>query len=166
MSLTDAGVLAFLDHDDVWHPEHLRSLFRALDDEAKRDVAFTATRTFRDGDTVRLEPVPEERATVDIWEGFPWVCPLAISAAVVRRAAFDAVGGFDEGLHGLSDYHFWLRVGRRGPFLSIAAPTCGVRRSPGSQTDSRRAADFITLKARVARDVAAAPLEERRAPSA
>jgi glycosyltransferase involved in cell wall biosynthesis len=37
-------------------------------------------------------------------------CPFVPSATMFRRAAWEDVGGFDEGLIGPEDWHFWMRL--------------------------------------------------------
>ena len=49
---------------------------------------------------------------------------LSTSAAMVRRAAFDAVGGFDERLVHAEDYDLWLRMATAQPVAHL--PPCLV----------------------------------------
>lgn len=92
--------LALLDADDAWQPEKL-----------ERQLAYT-------GDPVvgfihcwgppGGGPVPDRITLESLWERN---C-IVNSSVLVRRAAFERVGGFDEdrGLISVEDYNLWLRL--------------------------------------------------------
>ena len=49
---------------------------------------------------------------------------MVAGAQIVRRAAFERAGGFDESLRCLEDWHFWCRVSSFAEFLHV--PGCHV----------------------------------------
>ena len=54
--------------------------------------------------------------------------------ALIRRAAFEAAGGFDPELRYGEDWEYWVRLALRGPFQPVAgrAPLLFVRERDGS----------------------------------
>ena len=99
--------LCALDADDRLAAEWFEKAVRVLD--GKPDIAFVSH---------WLETFGDER-----WTWKPERCDLpsllarnAVNgAALVRRSAFDAVGGYDESMRdGCEDWDFWLRLVERG----------------------------------------------------
>ena len=99
--------LCALDADDKLAAEWFEKAAGVLDD--KPDIAFVSH---------WLETFGDER-----WTWKPERCDLPSllarnvvnGAALVRRAAFDAVGGYDESMReGCEDWDFWLRLVERG----------------------------------------------------
>ena len=105
-----------LEAGDRLHPDYARRVGARLDREAALAfVAPWATRASHDGHAL-VEPVTScDLATV-------LTRFHAVShAATFRRAAWRAVGGFDEALPALVDYEFWLRLlaaGHQGAVLA------------------------------------------------
>jgi glycosyltransferase involved in cell wall biosynthesis len=104
---TGAPYICALDADDRLAPAWLEKAVAFLD--ARPDVAFVShwLRTFGD----------------ETWEWTPERCDLPAllarntvnGAALVRRSALEAVGGFDESLrHGCEDWDVWLTLVERG----------------------------------------------------
>jgi glycosyltransferase involved in cell wall biosynthesis len=94
-------LLAFLDADDVWPPDGLRRQLDALEADAGADGVHGMTQFFGDLDHVRVRfDRPQERVLRGAFLG----------SLVVRRAAFDRVGGFDESLRTSEDYDWFLRA--------------------------------------------------------
>lgn len=101
------GVFCALDADDRLAPSWLEKGLRVLDD--RPGVAFVSH---------WLETFGDER-----WTWTPETCDLPAllarntvnGAALVRREAFEAVGGYDESMReGCEDWDFWLRLVERG----------------------------------------------------
>ncbi len=111
-------LVAFLDQDDRWQPEHLAALCRPLRDDP--DVVWSYSdfdEIDTDGQVVtrrylgehRVEhPKQTLRACI---ERDLMVLP---SASVLRRDAFEQLGGFDATLRGYEDDDLYVRVFRAG----------------------------------------------------
>ena len=98
----DGEWIAFLDADDSWLPHKLE---RQL--ELGRDPRAGLLHG-----RARAPALPPELDFDALWE-----CNrICTSMKVVRRRAFEAVGGFDESpeLVGAEDYHLWLRIAHAG----------------------------------------------------
>ncbi|HYL04824.1 MAG TPA: glycosyltransferase family A protein [Thermoanaerobaculia bacterium] len=110
--------LAFLDQDDLWHPDHLAALIEPLLADPAAGWAYSdfdeidvdgnlVTRAF-----LRAFEVHHPKRTItDCVRADLMVLP---SASVLRRTAFEAVGGFDEALSGYEDDDLFVRFFRSG----------------------------------------------------
>ena len=84
---TGADVVAFLDQDDLWHPEHLQRVARVLREAQSSPVAFARKTTIHGGETPEY-PVEEIGATRhDPWEDFPANRLGEPFLALIRRSA-------------------------------------------------------------------------------
>lgn len=111
-------LLAFLDQDDAWHPEHLEVLCRPFRDD--HDVVWSYS-DFDEIDTegrcvtrfyLREHGVAHPKNSLSAClEHDLMVLP---SASIVRREAFHALGGFDETLRGYEDDDLYVRAFRAG----------------------------------------------------
>jgi glycosyltransferase involved in cell wall biosynthesis len=115
--------LAFLDADDVWHPHKTE---RQLEAAARyTGAALVGSPAHVDALPVELPPATARMlGVIDFLTSTP-ICP---SAALVRRSAFDAVGGFDETLRTVEDRDLWLRLAMRFPSVQVMSPCLCYRR--------------------------------------
>ena len=100
--------LAFLDDDDIWPPDKLEWQVAVM--ESSNAVMVGGV-----NDAERL-PAPLEvltRAehqtlkTTDFFERNPFGSP---GQTMIRRSAFESVGGFDTTIWGVDDYDLWIRL--------------------------------------------------------
>lgn len=117
--LATGDLIAFCDQDDRWTPTHLEVLAGRLE-SAPLDVAWvysdfdevdTAGRLVTRGYRARHGVASDLRSVDQVIAHDLMVLP---SASVLRRSAFDAVGGFDPELSGYEDDDLYLRVFRAG----------------------------------------------------
>jgi len=150
--------LAFIDQDDQWHPRHLEELVAPL--AADPEVGWTycdfdemdldgnlVTRAF-----IRTQGVPHpKRSIYECVAGDLMVLP---SASVLRRAAFEQAGGFDETLCGYEDDDLFVRCFRLGwdhvfvarPLLRFRVHTTGSSTSPSFlESRIRYAAKLVSI---------------------
>ncbi|HTO91959.1 MAG TPA: glycosyltransferase family 2 protein [Candidatus Sulfotelmatobacter sp.] len=122
-------ILAFLDDDDRWQPDHLLGLAAAFEDPAVmfawRDCAVIRETVQENGDRVeraRLEIArdwdPEMMRTNDY---------LPPSAWAVRRSLFQALDGFDESFEFSEDWDFVLRAAKQAVPRRVPGVTVEVR---------------------------------------
>jgi len=122
-------VLAFLDDDDRWAPDHLAGLLPAFDDPevgfAWRDSIVMRERIADDGSRVVLEQLELARDWDDaLMRSDDYLPP---SAWAVRRELFEQLGGFDESFRTSEDWDLVLRI----------AALTRVRRMPGATVEVR-----------------------------
>jgi glycosyltransferase involved in cell wall biosynthesis/GT2 family glycosyltransferase len=133
--------VAFLDSDDLWHPDYLSRMVQALVRHPDAGVAFTDAWVFDDR-THRLRrrsAMHRQHSPGDgrlapgllldelLKRNFMWV------STTVRRTALERVGLFDESLRAAEDYELWLRVAAHG-YAGVRVPgRLGFYRSHGDQ---------------------------------
>jgi Predicted glycosyltransferases len=116
VAMGSAPWIAFLDDDDLWLPRKLERQLRAA--EAAPEVALLHTdHLFREVDGSE-RPGPRRTPSEQVPSG--WVSRelflsnfIITSSTLVRREAFEAVGGFDVSLRLVEDYDLWMRISRR-----------------------------------------------------
>ena len=101
---TSAAWVAFLDADDSWLPHKMRAQM-ALAADPRVGLVHGGAREDRTA-------LPEEMDFDLLWRSNR----ICTSMSVVRREAFDALGGFFDGgeLIGAEDYSLWLRIAHAG----------------------------------------------------
>jgi glycosyltransferase involved in cell wall biosynthesis len=122
-------VLAFLDDDDRWRPDHLEGFARAFADPAL-DFAWRDCEVVRETVGENGERDAHERLVI----ARDWDAPLMRtndylppSAWAVRRSLFEKLGGFDE----------WFRFSEDWDFVLRAAVLVRPRRVPGVTVEVR-----------------------------
>ncbi len=110
--------LAFLDQDDLWYPRHLELLVAPLAANAAAGWSYSdfdemdlagnlVTRSF-------LRAAGLRHPKQSIFECVSSDLMILPSASVLRRAAFEQAGGFDESLCGYEDDDLFVRFFRLG----------------------------------------------------
>lgn len=131
--------LAFLDSDDIWHPDKLRQQVEAL--RQHPDSVFSRTEAV--SDPARQSEIQngqrEASAPCQLIPDFhtSFLVPyLTTSTVMVRRSAFEEAGGFDTSLRIAEDVDFYLRVLVRRPLVVKMTQTLVYKRPvPGSLGD-------------------------------
>lgn len=112
--------LAFLDCDDIWAPQMVERAVTALDADPACVLAYANCAVIdSDGHDLRSALIGtgvDHAPTLDEMLSRLW--PIMPSAVVMRRATFDACGGFPEEFrsYGFEDVIFWLRAREEGAF--------------------------------------------------
>lgn len=118
--LSKSSLIALLDQDDVWYPDHVEELMKPFEHAAKRPLGWTYSNLDeideRGGLVSRmfLSTIPTEHPKLHLascLQGDMFILP---SASMICRQAFEAVGGFDERLSGYEDDDLFLRLFRAG----------------------------------------------------
>ena len=124
VSRSTAPLVAFLDADDEWLPDHAERLVAALDHPG---VVFAGSDAMRFGFESGLMTTDfAGDAPVDLRDVLISENPVIQSSVMILRNVFDQAGGYDETIRLSEDYDLWTRVADYGTFAYVKAPT--VRR--------------------------------------
>lgn len=143
---TSAPLLAFLDQDDTWYPNHLAILAAEFGKQwpvplgwAYSDVdTIDADGTITDARRLRNEPGHPKRDILACIRSDMNVLP---SAALISREAFNRVGGFSRWLRGFEDDDLFLRILKVGYISSFHPEPLSQRRKHPNQASRSAAMD-------------------------
>jgi glycosyltransferase involved in cell wall biosynthesis len=121
--------LAFLDQDDIWLPRKLEMQMALADDTAGliygRTVRFYPSGLERDYDqTHEFTLLPEGDILNRL---FADSCFIAMSSAMFRRAAVEAIGGIPDAIQIVPDYWLYVAVARRYRVRAVQEVVCRYR---------------------------------------
>ena len=147
-ALAQGQFLAFLDSDDIWHPDKLRQQVQAL--EQHPDSVFYRTAfTHQHDDEERIRSGAERqdaphRVTPDLLPSFlhPY---FATSTVMVRKSAFDEAGGFDASLRIAEDVDFYLRVLAKHPKMIFMTEALVHKRTVEGSLGDDSASGYVQL---------------------
>lgn len=150
----EGGLIAFLDQDDVWHPEKLARQVARLQAAPAVAVAHTDVRHI---DAAGRELPGSARRENAFRAGIPYDAldsreltrrlflrnSIRLASAVVRREAFAQVGGFDGLPFGAEDWGLWVRLAGAG---------FGVVHLPEPLVDRRLHGENVSARQRLQRN--------------
>jgi glycosyltransferase involved in cell wall biosynthesis len=127
VSHAESEWVAFLDDDDVWHPERIAEQMRALENQPDA-VACASGGWYMNSDGVRFgnDWWQHPASSRDLLAGirpFPRITTLTI-----RRDEYRAVGGCDSTMEPAEDSDLIMRLLQRGEIAVVSRPLVGYRR--------------------------------------
>jgi len=135
----EAEALAFLDQDDLWHPEHLQILEKALRTHPDAVGAFSEITSFRSTESPQFHVDAASPHLYDPWEDYPRNVLGQPVGGVVRRQPYEEVDRWPTRFSGCDDYHLWLKLGMVGEFVVSGSTTAAHRIHGESYSHSLRA---------------------------
>jgi teichuronic acid biosynthesis glycosyltransferase TuaG len=139
-SVASGSLLAFLDQDDLWHPDKLSLSRLAFEGFAEASLVYADCESF-EGKAPRTKAIPTDASTE------PRLCPqvsavaaafrrqftLTMSNMVLRKKNWEQLGGFPQNYRISTDYAFLARLlSRRVPVVHIPATLVFYRVSSAS----------------------------------
>jgi len=152
-----APYVCWLNSDDWWAPGALAKLISALERHEVAPFAYGRICNFDDA-------TGRTRMNLEVWPFNEWLfaqfCTVAQPGTLIRRAAWEAVGGLDESLHLAMDYDLWWRLYRRfGKPAFVRDVVAHNRRHAQTKTTSRRREHYDEAIAVVKRHYGRVPLK-------
>lgn len=137
---TAASYLAFVDADDLWAPEKIASQLALLEAAGPEvGLVYCWFASIREDDRVTSfgPQALEEGNVLESLLAANWIGTG--SSVMLRRAAFEAVGGYDSGLRaagaqGAEDIQLCFRVAERAEFRVVPRYLVGYRFMPGGMS--------------------------------
>lgn len=146
-----APYLAILDGDDIWESTKLERQLALMRADDSIGLVYTGFSTFYDGDisTARPAKILDITGAADLsLTYFLNDPPIIPSTILVRKTAFDGIGGFDPTIPVFEDTDFYLRLSQHCRFGLVDEPLLLKRNRKTSITGGR--ADLMVHHARVA----------------
>lgn len=166
---TGGDLIAILDGDDYWVPEKLERQVPAFDRGGRVGLVYSDYADFTNGDAADAQAIAVRRyhaSTEDaLAEYFVNDGPIVPSTSLIRRAAFDEVGLFDEEQRLGEDTEMFLRLAEKWTFEHVPGALAFKRRHGSNLT--RRLDALLPIAERlterfVVRNPRLAPLARRR----
>ncbi|PSR33155.1 MAG: glycosyltransferase family 2 protein [Sulfobacillus thermosulfidooxidans] len=126
IALASGEWIAFLDADDMWHPEKIAQQL----DVASTDIhiGLVATDWIR---AASFEPIPPALPVSEItYEELLILNRFQTSTVLVKREIVEDLQGFDRAVDGAEDWDFWLRVAQVARLVKIDWPLVMYRDVP------------------------------------
>jgi glycosyltransferase involved in cell wall biosynthesis len=133
-ALARGDVLAYLNSDDLYLPWTIETVVDRLQQDPRADVVY--------GDALLLNEA-SRRVRIAFYAPFTRSFVLRAGSLIQptvfwRRAAYDAVGGFDERLRFVGDLDFWIRLGERCRFTKVDEILAVERQHSAAKTTANR----------------------------
>jgi glycosyltransferase involved in cell wall biosynthesis len=142
-----SALIALLDQDDYWYPDHLEELRRPFETDRHGKISWVYSDLDRVDESGSmfchqfLSTLPNDHPKRHIFKCLKQDMFVLPSASLIFRKAFESVGGFDERLMGYEDDDLFLRlfrVSRENVF--ICKPLSAWRIFPSSTSYTTRMA--------------------------
>lgn len=115
VKLAQAGWIAFLDADDFWKKNHLAEQFKAIQQFPNEVVFSTRPTIIQENKKEKLArynfPLKEEIQLLPYFENSIKCNLLVTPGMVIKKAFFEKLGGFNEGIYSGQDTDLFIRIG-------------------------------------------------------
>ncbi len=133
LARTSGELVAFLDSDDLWTPNHLSTIVPMLTNDPSAVLAF-GRREAIDAHGRRVDRPDKPWTTGQVTDDLFRSMFISKICMIARRDAIARAGRFDEALRMGEDYELMLRLSRLGPFLGTDAIVAHRRRHGSNLT--------------------------------
>lgn len=143
-SLATGKYLKYVDSDDMMYPWGLSVMVRCMEQFPDAGFGLSARAEYDRPHPVEFQPEAAYRENFLGRELFG----RAPGSALIRRDAFEAVGGFS-GMRQLGDMEFWLKIGARYPLVTLPPALAWDREHPGQEKNVNTDTEKAVLRANV-----------------
>lgn len=131
VKLAAGDLIAFLDADDVWHPQKLELQLSVFNDNEKIGICSTlyskhiddGKKNFESLQDTKIISIDREQKTFEDVFLNPY---LGTPTVVIRKAIFNMIGGFDESLQTAEDIDLWIRACHITSHINVKHILCYV----------------------------------------
>jgi glycosyltransferase involved in cell wall biosynthesis len=128
---SESALIALLDQDDEWYPNHLEELVKPYTEKRDRPLALTyshLSHVDENGLMVRRKFLDDWSPRQTLLECLSNDMGIQPSATLISRQAFNDVGGFDESLSCYEDDDLFLKFFRAGYDMAFVDKICSFWR--------------------------------------
>lgn len=129
--------IAFLDDDDIWHPQKLKIQMDFF--ETHPEIAMTSSEIVRIEDNIIIKK--PSWVFGDLYLKLFMESFIHTSTVIIKRDVFDKVGHFNEHYLRAEDYDLWLRISRIFSLAHTTSPLAWIRKC-----ETRLSNDKIDLR--------------------
>lgn len=137
--------VAFLDADDTWAPTFLEEMLFALQSQPQAVLAYCGWQNLGLSGGRGQPFVPPDYETAQKRETLFAGCRWPVHAALSRRKAVLAAGGFNPALKNAEDYALWLEVAGSAPIVRVPEVLAFYHFHGGEQASSNHARAALQL---------------------
>jgi len=130
--------IAFHDADDSWHPDCLDKLHAGLESDPNAALAYCGWQNRGLSENQCRPFIPPDYERPDKVESLLRGCRWPIHAALTRRSAIEAVGGFNERWTSCMDYDLWLHVASFNRIVRVPEVLAYYHHHAGEQITKNR----------------------------
>lgn len=128
-------LIAFLDADDIWLPQHCATVAPLLEQHAAAALAFSRTEAFGDDSWTWRPYIHADEPVWCFWNCLQFTIVPQMNV-VARRTTLLEIGGYRPELRQAQDFDLCLRLAFKHRFICSHQVTTRYRRHPGSITAS------------------------------
>lgn len=124
--------LAFVDSDDIWHPDHLKTLIDTAEKKTNCDLIHSGFNFFYEDYN---QPFYQQKLSEKVVNEFPISLytgeyRIQPSSIMVTQKLYAAINGFNESYRSVEDLNFYFRSSEKGfKFAFSGLNTCFYRRN-------------------------------------
>ena len=117
--------IAFLDDDDIWHPEKLNIQMEFLEEHI--EIAMASSENIHMRYTIRIDRLKWIHG--NLYKKLFMESFIHTSTVVIRKDVLKIIGSFNEDYKRAEDYDLWLRISRSFPIAHTKTPLTWIRKS-------------------------------------
>ena len=110
-------MIAFLDSDDVWHPDKIEKQVSLKEEREDLGLIYTAyVRIYGSSEEIHPDLNGEDKLEGDMLSQVLYKNTVGTPTILMEKSLFDKIGGFDEGLRCLEDWDMIIRAAKETGF--------------------------------------------------